>query len=437
MKKISLLISTILCLSFRLYSQYGPVPVGQQDIDDAVQGSSDYQFNYNGNWAHGTATTDLYYNRTCSFSNTTSAYTTISFTGNDFRLTVSTAPHHGIMGLTIDNQPEKLFDLYESEQRAKEFYGYQFDPLSEGRHTVKIRVTGTKNPAATNTYVVIDFISFVSSSSNTAVGVNAHFYKTGYNNTAVGANALLGTPYQYGSGNTAVGTSALADNRGAGNTAVGHLALSSNGRGGGNVAMGNNAAQTIESGVLNTAIGSDAMSEYSFGWWNTAIGASALRFGMGSYNVAVGTGSGMADGSNFENTTALGAGSTVTASNQIRIGNSSVTSIGGQVSWATLSDGRFKKDIKEDVSGLEFIQGLRPVSYSIDYDAFDKFLRVPDSLRSERAKSRKKIVRQTGFVAQEVESLVKKTGYTFAGVEAPKNENDHYSIRYAESLYPW
>ncbi|WP_276370689.1 tail fiber domain-containing protein [Chryseolinea sp. H1M3-3] len=436
MKKILLVISTILCSSFAAYSQSGPLPVGQQDIDDALQGTSDYQFSYSGNWAHGSGTTDLYYNRTCSFSNTTSAYATISFTGNDFRLTVSTAPHHGIMGVTVDSQPEKLFDLYESEQHIKEFYGYQFEALSEGRHTVKIRVTGTKNPAATNTYVVVDFISFVSSSSNTAIGVNAHFNKGGYDNTAVGANALVGVALQYGNKNTAVGASALVSNRGGGNTAVGYLALGNNGRGGGNVAMGNNAAQRIALGVQNTAIGSDAMSEYTSGWWNTAVGAGALRFGSGSNNVAVGTGSGMTDGSNFENTTAIGAGSTVTASNQVRIGNSSVTSIGGQVSWATLSDGRFKRDIKEDVSGLEFIRQLRPVSYAVDYNAFDKFLRVPDSLRSQRAKSRQKVVRQTGFVAQEVESLVKKTGYTFAGVEAPKNENDHYSIRYAEFVVP-
>jgi hypothetical protein len=63
-------------------------------------------------------------------------------------------------------------------------------------------------------------------------------------------------------------------------------------------------------------------------------------------------------------------------------------------------------------------------------------LRIPDSVRVRNAASRKKNVRETGFVAQEVESLVKKTGYVFSGVEKPETENDHYSIRYAEFVVP-
>ena len=54
----------------------------------------------------------------------------------------------------------------------------------------------------------------------------------------------------------------------------------------------------------------------------------------------------------LNNTTAIGYLAIPTASNQVRIGNTSVTSIGGQVEWTAFSDGRFKKDIKEDVSGL-------------------------------------------------------------------------------------
>ena len=45
-------------------------------------------------------------------------------------------------------------------------------------------------------------------------------------------------------------------------------------------------------------------------------------------------------------------------------------------------------------------------------------------------------MRQTGFVAQEVEAIVKKTGYVFSGVDAPENENDPYGIRYAEFVVP-
>ena len=83
----------------------------------------------------------------------------------------------------------------------------------------------------------------------------------------------------------------------------------------------------------------------------------------------------------LENTTAVGYLAVPTASNQVRIGNTSVTSIGGEVEWTAFSDGRFKKEIKEDVSGLEFIRDLRPVSYTVDKAELNKFLHVKDSIQ--------------------------------------------------------
>jgi len=167
------------------------------------------------------------------------------------------------------------------------------------------------------------------------------------------------------------------------------------------------------------------------GDFNTAFGYSA-QSGAGSGSTALGA-QAISTGSN---STALGASAINTASNQVRIGSSAVTSIGGQVSWSTLSDGRFKKDIKEDVSGLDFINQLRPVSYTIDKNAVDKFLGIPDSEIQKQAQARKTPVRETGFVAQEVEKVIKKTGIVFSGVESPQNEKDHYSIRYAEFVVP-
>ena len=42
----------------------------------------------------------------------------------------------------------------------------------------------------------------------------------------------------------------------------------------------------------------------------------------------------------------------------------------------------------------------------------------------------------TGFIAQEVEAAAKKLGFDFSGVDAPKNENDYYGLRYAEFVVP-
>jgi hypothetical protein len=240
-----------------------------------------------------------------------------------------------------------------------------------------------------------------------------------------------------GGRNVAVGSQSLFSNSlGHNNVGIGVEALYLNQIGFRNIAIGNRSMVRLTSGVSNIGIGVESLQLATTATGNVAIGDLAMRANIsGSVNTAIGYNAGTIEGY-VQNSTAIGNNATVTASNQIRLGNSAITSIGGQVSWSTLSDGRFKKDIKEDVSGLDFIAKLRPVSYTVDKDAVDNFLRIPDSLRNNSEASRKKVSRQTGFVAQEVEEVVKKTGYVFHGVEAPQNDNDHYSIRYAEFVVP-
>jgi hypothetical protein len=106
------------------------------------------------------------------------------------------------------------------------------------------------------------------------------------------------------------------------------------------------------------------------------------------------------------------------------------------VGWSVVSDGRFKSDVREDVSGLDFVNGLRPVSYTLDRTALNKFYGLPDSVTQRSNTSRKISARTTGFVAQEVEALVKNTGYIFGGIDAPQTDKDHYSIRYDQFVVP-
>jgi trimeric autotransporter adhesin len=415
-----------------------------KDIDNSARGTAVNQFNFSGSgWVHATNTTDPYFNQTVSYSNQTANTVTFSFVGNQIKLFSAKASHHGIMAISLDNGPEVTVDLYAATRQnfVIAYSAGAFSPVTgatipEGNHTIKIRVTGTKNPSSSGTYAMVDYVTIYSSKSNTTMGTGANAYGSGYHNTAYGAQALMDNVFGAGA-NTAIGSNALkANNRGANNTAVGYNALVKHWENGGNTAVGVNALAKDTWGVENTAVGSEALSEANT-WWNTGVGVRALQYSRGNWNTAIGASAGMAQGTTtIENSTAVGYSATVTSSNQVRLGNAYVTSIGGQVSWSTLSDGRFKKDIKEDVSGLEFIKKLRPVSYTVDKEALEKFLRIPDSVRAINAASRKKIVRETGFVAQEVETLVKKTGYVFNGVEKPENEGDHYSIRYAEFVVP-
>lgn len=328
---------------------------------------------------------------------------------------------------------------------------------------------------------------------NTAIGTSAmHQNISGYRNTATGRMALYSNTEGYynvangysalfsntiGYNNTAIGSRSLYENTtGIGNTATGSLALYSNLSGSSNVGIGIGALYANLSGTANTVVGSSAMNSNTTGAYNTATGFLAMgisttgndncaygafslvsatgsgnsAFGTyalnsdavvgctGSYNSAFGMAAGppVFQACAYNNTTALGAYALVTASNQVRIGDSNVTSIGGQVSWTSLSDGRFKREIKNDVAGLDFINQLNPVSYTFDKKALNSFLRIPDSLQRDNAEARANPRRQIGFVAQEAEALVKKSGYVFSGVEVPQNENDPYTIRYAEFVVP-
>lgn len=305
-----------------------------------------------------------------------------------------------------------------------------YENTAIGTYSLRLNTTGYGNTATGKAALE----NHTTGNFNVAAGHSALLYNSsGSYNTALGTDAMRNSTTT--SWNVAIGYKSLYNNRGHYNTATGYQALYSNDDGHYNTANGYLALYSNTTGDYNIAVGYRALYANTTGIYNAGVGRGALdRITTGHYNSALGLYAGPTDGT-VSNTTALGYAAVPTASNQVRIGNSAVGSIGGQVSWSTLSDGRFKRDIKEDVSGLEFIKKLRPVSYSIDREAVDKFLRIPDSLRIQ-PQQRMAPKRQTGFVAQEVEAIVKKTGYVFHGVEAPQSESDHYSIRYAEFVVP-
>ncbi|MDZ4822745.1 MAG: tail fiber domain-containing protein, partial [Flavobacteriales bacterium] len=115
----------------------------------------------------------------------------------------------------------------------------------------------------------------------------------------------------------------------------------------------------------------------------------------------------------------------------------------GQVAYSFPSDGRFKNNITEsDVKGLEFIKLLRPVEYNFDTKKFEEFLtkNMPDSTKARHFEdtdfSASTAIRQSGFVAQEVEQAMEESGYNFNGVHAPADENDNYSVAYSLFVVP-
>ena len=194
---------------------------------------------------------------------------------------------------------------------------------------------------------------------NVAVGFNTFVSNTtGYYNTAIGGEALQNNTT--GSSNTANGFGVLGLNTtGAGNTAVGSYALNVN-NGNFNTAVGYGSLLINTGGVNNTAVGMYSLNANTNGNSNVSIGESSLNNNAtGSGNTAVGDRAGynvgislstmsnstfLGNGTNSSvdgvtNSTAIGYGAQVTASNQVVIGNSSVTqnSQYGSLSMGTTS----------------------------------------------------------------------------------------------------
>ncbi len=243
-----------------------------------------------------------------------------------------------------------------------------------------------------------------------------------------------------GNSNTAIGYESLYDNiNGFSNTAVGYWALANNTDGNDNTSMGFKSLYWNFGGDRNTAFGFDALNKNLGGNDNTAVGRQALFDNTsGSSRTAIGM-SANSTGTTYSNNTGLGHNADCTASNQVRIGNSFVTSIGGYADWTEMSDRRFKENITEDVHGLAFIQKLRPVTYNINVHSIERFFEehygeVSDS--DWDGKYDKEKILYTGFIAQEVEQAALELGYEFSGVDKPKNDDDFYGLRYAKFVVP-
>jgi len=293
---------------------------------------------------------------------------------------------------------------------------------------------------------------------NTAFGYHSlNSNTTGFYNVANGYQSLYSNTT--GKRNVANGYNSLDSNtEGFDNVANGSFSLTSNTTGNRNVANGSSSLYDNTTGYDNVANGKESLTFNTTGYENVANGSQSLYFNytgnnnvangsyslynntIGNFNTAIGNTAGANLPNNVNNVTCLGSdtGWNTTTSNQINIGNHSVTSIGGQVNWGTYSDKRIKTDVKENVPGLAFIKQLTPVTYHLDIKK--QYELAMNGKKDESADYPEKYdiekITQTGFLAQDVEAAAKSVGYDFNGVEAPKNGEGLYKLRYAEFVVP-
>ena len=343
-----------------------------------------------------------------------------------------------------------------------------------GSRALHINSTGYENTA-------IGFESLYKNDSyfNSGLGTNSLYNNTsGHDNTAIGSYAMRGNTSA--SFNTSVGAFSLYSNTiGEYNTAVGYKALEQNVTNGANTAIGFGALQGNKSDE-NTATGFQALRDNSTGYSNVATGAGALLQNQtghsnvaigkrtlvdnisGSYNTVIGALAGNDDPNLSRNTiigaqahidnasgsTAIGHEATTNTNNLIVLGSPFIQFVGSYVPYTNFSDSRFKKNVHENVKGLDFILQLRPVTYQMDVQGLYNFWGTSPSGNGKTKPDEKSVAHiaeairkresfiNTGFLAQEVEQAAKNSGYDFGGVIRPQHEKDHYRIAYAEFVVP-
>ena len=304
---------------------------------------------------------------------------------------------------------------------------YYWDNPTTTWFSLKVNASGWQL-AGNNVNAATNFMGSINNADVIFKRAHVRAGRVGLNNTSFGLNAL--NPASTGIYNNAIGLTALSVNTtGQRYNAMGFEALLDNTTGVGNTALGDGSLFENKSGNNNSAIGYNSLRSNTTGNNNSALGYLAFSAGA-----------------TYSNSTALGYNTVISASNQVRLGNNAVTSIGGQVAWTTLSDARFKTENAQKVPGIDFIKKLRPVTYYVNHNAMNTYsdaAKGSGQSSDDRASLGKNTYNPTylktlesGFMAQEVEKAAKELGYEFNGVDAPKNEKDYYGLRYSQFVVP-
>ncbi|GAA4983627.1 GH43 family beta-xylosidase [Nonomuraea thailandensis] len=139
-----------------------PLPAGDPGapttvINDFDLGTGQNQVQYGGTWQSGSGCGNQCFQGNDHWSGQAGATATIRFTGTQVALLSVRDWGNGIAAISIDGGPEQHLDYY-SGIRVGEELNYLSPVLPAGPHTLRIRVTGSRNPASGSTVISLDRI---------------------------------------------------------------------------------------------------------------------------------------------------------------------------------------------------------------------------------------------------------------------------------------
>ncbi len=142
-------------------------------VNDNVTGIGDCQFDYHGTWEYAREETPVapwmaplevdYYKGYCDGPYSKDVHTSstpgdsylVRFRGTGIAILGATGEEYGMAAISIDDGPETAIDCY-SEQRRDSVALYQSPALADGRHTLRVRVTGERNARAGGALIAAD-----------------------------------------------------------------------------------------------------------------------------------------------------------------------------------------------------------------------------------------------------------------------------------------
>jgi hypothetical protein len=140
-------------------------------INDNAMGSGLNQFFFSPGWNVGSSAISGYYLNDEHYSNVQNSFYQVTFFGSQIQVYSTLHPSNGISAYSVDGGAEILVDQY-AVQASSQNLVFNSGVLSPGIHTLKVRVTGTRNPLSAGTYGEADRVVVLADSEPNFFPVN-------------------------------------------------------------------------------------------------------------------------------------------------------------------------------------------------------------------------------------------------------------------------